>query len=462
MAELIGAIDGGTHGWAFSASLRDPAEVGYTETEFFLAGDATRYALSAGSDYAFDGVWHAQERDPAPFRTRLLVRRPVDPARFNGTVVVNWNNVSVGHENLPGMSAELVDSGFAWVGASVQKVGLHGYPFGEPRGLVAWDDERYGALSIPDDDLSFDIFTQVAAAVGPNRKAEPFDPLDGLAVRRLLAYGGSQSACRLATYYNAVQPLTRAFDGFLLLVYCGGGTLLDLSEPGPEIAEVPPMARALVNLLPFGSHQLRSDQSAPMLVLNSETEVPWYRAVRQPDTDRYRLWEVAGTAHASGGGAEDAQARQLRDFAALPPGPSIPAAPNPNTLSFGPVAEAVLHHMQAWINGGSPPAAQARVEFAGDPPIIVRDEHENAVGGIRLPHLAATTAAHRGASPEGVPDLSGSSTPFSADKLREVYRDHDDYVARFEAAVRQGLSEGFLLPRDGERLRAEAAAAPIP
>jgi hypothetical protein len=58
---------------------------------------------------------------------------------------------------------------------------------------------------------------------------------------------------------------------------------------------------------------------------------------------------------------------------------------------------------------------QARVEFAGDPPAIARDEHGNALGGIRLPHLAVPTATHRGASPAGVPDLSGSSTPFSAD-----------------------------------------------
>ncbi len=452
----------GAHGWAFGASLREPADVGYVETELFLEGEATRYTLSDGCDYSFDGRWVAEKRDAAPFKTRLIVRRPADSARFNGTVIVNWNNVSVGHENLPSISAELVDSGFAWVGASVQRVGLHGFPFGEPRGLVAWDNERYGALSIPDDDLSFDIFTQVAAAVGPDRKAEPFDPLDGLPVRRLLAYGGSQSACRLATYYNAVQPLTRVFDGFVLLVYCGGGTLLDLGEPGPELSEIPPVARALVNLLPFGSHQLRSDQSAPMLVLNSETEVPWYRAVRQPDSDTYRLWEVAGTAHASGGGAEEAKARQERDFGELPPGLSMPVAENPNTLSFGPVAEAALHHMQGWIHGGPRPPTQARVEFAGDPPIIVRDEHENAVGGIRLPHLAAPTGSHRGASPEGVPDLSGSSTPFPAEKLRQLYRDHNDYVARFEAAVHRGVGEGFLLPGDAERLCAEAAAAPVP
>ncbi len=106
---------GGAHGWAFGASLHDLSKVGYVETEFLLAGDATRYALAQGSDYGVDGRWSVEKTSSAPFRTRLLVRRPVDPARFNGTVVVNWNNVSVGYENVPGMSAELIEhccSGF--------------------------------------------------------------------------------------------------------------------------------------------------------------------------------------------------------------------------------------------------------------------------------------------------------------------------------------------------------------
>ncbi len=462
MERVSGPVSGGEHGWAFGASLGDLADVGYVESEFFVAGEAARYTLSETGDYSFDGRWAAEKGTASPFRTRLLVRRPIDPSRFNGTVVVNWNNVSNGHENLPGMSAELLEAGFAWVGASVQKVGLYGFPFGEPRGLVTWDFERYGTLSIPDDDLSYDIFTQIAAAVGPGRPAEPSDPMGGFTVRRLLAYGGSQSACRLATYYNAIQPLTQTFDGFLVLVYPGGGTLVDSTKPVPQQAEIPEVARTLVNLLPFSSHLLRTDLDAPLLVLNSETEASWYYAVRQPDSDSYRLWEVAGTAHASGGAAEETAARQERDFGSVPPGPSIPAAANPNTLSFAPVVEAAMHHMQRWMGGGPPPPPQARVDFTGDPPVIARDEHANAIGGIRLPHLVAATASHRGASPEGVPDLTGSSTPFSAETLRELYPDREAYVARFEAAVRHGLDKGFLLPRDAERLRAEVGAAQIP
>ena len=136
----------------------------------------------------------------------------------------------------------------------------------------------------------------------------------------------------------------------------------------------------------------------------------------------------------------------------------MPADANPNTLSFGPVTEAALHHVQHWISGGPPPPPQARIDFAGEPAAIVRDEYGNAVRGIRLPHLEAATASHRGASPDGLPDLSGSSTPFPAETLRKLYPDRAAYLARFEAAVRHGLDQGFLLPRDAERLRAEVAS----
>ena len=104
--------------------------------------------------------------------------------------------------------------------------------------------------------------------------------------------------------------------------------------------------------------------------IDAESELARRTAVRQPDTDSFRLWEVAGTAHASNGTAEEATARQLRDFGEAPTGLALPAEASPNTLSFAPVSAAALHHMDDWIQGGPPAPAQARVEFDGDPPAI--------------------------------------------------------------------------------------------
>ncbi len=89
-----------------------------------------------------DGVWPAQPTTHADFRTRLLVRRPVDPAAFNGTVVVEWDNVSAGFDTGPTWTAaidELLRRGYAYVGVSAQKVGVEQ--------MKASNVARYGTLT---------------------------------------------------------------------------------------------------------------------------------------------------------------------------------------------------------------------------------------------------------------------------------------------------------------------------
>ena len=38
----------------------------------------------------------------ADYTTRMLVRRPADPKKFNGTVIVEWNNVTAQHDSCVG------------------------------------------------------------------------------------------------------------------------------------------------------------------------------------------------------------------------------------------------------------------------------------------------------------------------------------------------------------------------
>src|SRR5208282_2253677 len=106
---------------------------------------------------------------------RIVVRRPSDPAKFNGTVVVEWLNVASGYEAAPDwtyMGEELVRAGYAWVGVSAQKLGVEGGPgllslpgAAGSGGLVASEPARYGSLDHPGDQYSYDIYTQVARAL---------------------------------------------------------------------------------------------------------------------------------------------------------------------------------------------------------------------------------------------------------------------------------------------------------
>src|SRR5262245_16413521 len=449
-ATVTGPVGGGAHGGAFGRTILDLDRYGYVDEEYFLSGVATRYGLAAGSDPGRDGKWVVEPRGTSDYQTRILVMRPADAAAFNGTVVLSWNNVSAGFDSCTGVdSVQLVEEGFAFVGVTTQRVGVHGFPE-QPAGLAAWDAERYGSLSIPSDDYSYDIFTQAARAVGRDRARTGVDPMGGLDVRFVVAQGHSQSAGRLATYVNAVQPVERAIDGFLLGLYFGSGSPLEVGE-----AVMNPATSGGLRTMRVGSNLLRDDLDVPMMVVNSEMEATPCYAVRQPDTDLFRLWETAGTSHVYYQAMAGIAPKFERDF-----GMAVPVERGMNEVPAAPVNDAALHHFHGWLGGGPAPPAQARIDFAGDPPTIVRDEHGIARGGIRLPQVEVPIATNSSipAGDEFTQRLGGSCIPFSEEKLRALYGDEATYLARFEDATRAAEKAGVVLPRDVEPLIEEARA----
>ena len=117
-----------------------------------LPGGGGRPLRAGRRHRAREGGRWSVEPVARPYKTRLVVVRPVDPTAFDGTVIVLWNNVSAGYENFGGGDTpEVFERGSAYVAASVQRVGVHGQP-DNPQGLRDWDPERYGTLSIPSDD----------------------------------------------------------------------------------------------------------------------------------------------------------------------------------------------------------------------------------------------------------------------------------------------------------------------
>ncbi|MGE0622014.1 MAG: alpha/beta hydrolase domain-containing protein [Pseudomonadales bacterium] len=446
-ATIEGPVTGGRHGWPFAASLQDVARLGYVEAEYFLAGTAKRYRDVGESFSQRDGQWRAEVAGEAPFKTRLLVYRPIDPGRFNGTVILTWNNVTAGYDLFGAESLELFEGGFALVCLTTQKVGIEGLP-PVPQGLAHWDPERYSSLSIPSDDYSFDVFTQAALAVGSDRHRTS-DPMGGLDVRRVVALGASQSAGRLATYINAIQPLTQALDGFILAIYFGRGTPLEVGDAVVNINQ--PAAGAQTRLT--GSNLIRDDLGVPVFVVNSELEAIACYGVRQPDTDTFRCWESAGTCHVSQQIQDTRQRLQERDGVV-----GRPADPGINRIPMALLYDAVFHHMQRWLADGTPPPVMPKIEFAGDPAEVVRDGHGIAVGGIRLPQVEVPTAVNS-AIPRGegiLALLGGSCAPFSRDKLESLYGDVDRFLEAFERAARAAVDAQVLMPRDVERLVAEA------
>src|SRR5690606_32938102 len=180
----------------------------FVEQEYLISGSAKKY--KAAGALGSDGKWQVKVASSNhPYNTVMVVRRPADAARFNGVVIVEWLNVSTGYplDVDWGMTQEeILREGYAYVGVNVQKAGIQGV-----QKLTQYGD-RYAGASIPHDDISYDVLSQTAKAV----REQSDLMLGGLKPRKLIASGHSQSAARLVTYTNAIQPIDKLFDGILI------------------------------------------------------------------------------------------------------------------------------------------------------------------------------------------------------------------------------------------------------
>ncbi|HUI49116.1 MAG TPA: alpha/beta hydrolase domain-containing protein [Acidimicrobiia bacterium] len=436
-ADLSHELTGGSGVFMGSATPTNLQAVGYVEHEYVAAGTASSYRAVGALGH--NGRWKFVPATSAPYRTRVLVRRPADPARFSGTVVVEWLNVSGGVDADPewtSLREEIIRRGDAWVGVSAQRIGVMGgrvlvsvpVPGAEAagKGLKAIDPARYGSLEHPGDGFSYDIFTQVARAIRSG------GGLGGLEPKRVIAAGESQSAFALVTYYNGVQPLTHAFDGFF--VHSRGAIGLPLVAPG-KYADIASSLSGTPSIF-------RTDQDAPVLDIQTETDVASILnsyAARQPDSARFRLWEVAGTAHADA---------HLVGSSAKYIDCGVPINNGPMHI----VAKSALRALTTWLTNGQAPPIAPRIEVApGANPQIERDPDGIALGGIRTPPVDVPVAALSGApgpNPSTICLLLGSTKPFSAARLAQLYPSRAAYLQRYDADADAAIKAGFVLPED--------------
>ena len=447
----LSALKGGSGVFIGSPIPVNLKRAGYVQREYAASGTATSY--TATSPLTTDGNWSFAPGDSSPYRTRVLVRRPADPARFSGTVVVEWLNVSGGVDADPEWATtheELLRRGDAWVGVSAQQIGIMGGPVlvrvdapgaeNAGKGLKSIDPARYGSLDHPGDGFSFDIYTQVARAIRSGTR------MGGVRPKRLIAAGESQSAFALVTYYNGVQPLTHAFDGFF--VHSRGAVGLPLVSPG-AYADIAGSISGTPTVF-------RGDQNTPVLDVQSESDVTSvlssYKA-RQPDSDRFRLWEVAGTAHAD---------QHLIGSTSANIDCGVPVNNGPMHV----VAKAGLHALVAWMETGTAPPTAPRLEVTADAsPQIQRDGDGVALGGIRTPPVDVPVAALSGApgpNPSTICLLLGSTNPISDARLAALYPSRAAYLKKYRADTDAAIKAGFALAQDRAALLAFAEPSRLP
>ncbi len=440
----------------------DLAAAEYVGEEWFLSGVARSYALEG--ERGNDGCWRARYDGEAPFTTRVVVRRPENPARFNGTVLVEWLNVSAGLDAAPDwlfLHRHLMREGAAWVGVSAQKAGIDGGGLVPGMPLKRADAQRYGSLVHPGDAFAYDLFTQVGRVL---RAGHP-GPLGRRAAERVIAIGESQSAGFLVTYVNAVDPIERCFDAFL--IHGRGGTAAGLDGAylrAPRDGDLSRTGRGLI-----GAHRIRADVRVPVLNLQSETDVVSLGGgrARQLDSERFRLWEVAGAAHFDTYGLVAAHfddgslsIEELARHLAPTDKPMGLVARSP--VNAGPqqhyVLQAALDHLERQVRDGTPPPEAPRLETTdAEARELVRDELGIARGGIRTPWVDAPSAVLSGLGQggEGFLFLFGTTRSLDDGTLAQLYPGGaDEHRSRFAASTTTALQAGFLLEADAEEVRA--------
>jgi hypothetical protein len=461
---IEGPVTGGKGAPQVAATTFDLASVGYEQAEYFISGTAAAY--TSASPLTEDGKWSVTPAATAPYKTRLLVYRPIDPKKFNGTVLVEWNNVSGGLDASPiwlNAHDELIRAGYAWVGLTAQHTGVEGggSAIAANLDLKHADPERYGTLVHPGDSFSYDMFTQTGKAV----RKDAAVLLRGLKPKRVIGGGESQSAFRLTTYVDAVEPLTKGvYDGYLLYSRAGKGAALS-QDPQPAIPAPDPSL-------------IRSDLDVPVMTFTTETDLTTlgYLTARQPDTKRFRNWEVAGTSHADtytlGVGAKDVG--QPDSDAALfqtmldPPssfyGGIISCASPINAGPMTYVLRASIGALNTWVAKGTPPPKAPRLQTTGDAAApFVLDANGNAKGGIRTPEVDVPVATLSGLGQSGSNfcGIFGTTKPFDAAKFASLYPTHSSFLKAWNAATDRAVKAGFILPADAANLKIAATESTV-
>ena len=365
-----------------------------------------------------------------PYKTRIVIRKPLNDGDFSGLVLVESMHPSGNAWMLHFTHLYSLGSGHIAVDILTSN----------PTAFAERNPGRYGDLQIANGQSS-EIIAQVGALI---KSKQADNPLAGLPLRKMVLAGTSASAGVLIRYLPTHMSMRLAdlgpiFDGFLPT--STGATIQAIDVP---MIQVPTMTE--VN---GGNATRRQDGDAP--------------------GDQYRSYEFAGMAHIDS-----------RDAIAYYPDPcKFPISRFPMAAYMS----VALNHLFQWVDAGITPPRADRIwmdrNTANDGSHMALDPNGNAIGGIRNPYvdvpIKKISVRNQGAEPpitnphpfvgnrgpqaqNQLCGLAGYEIAFSRDQLRELYGNPQNYRAKVEQSYDQGVREGWALPIYKDVVMADAAA----
>jgi hypothetical protein len=406
------------------------ASRGYVEEEYFISGWADAFDP--------DGVRLAPD---IAFKTRFLVRRPIDAERASGSVFLDPLHM-INEMPASWSSAEwLMANGHAWVGVTVHNSSF-GRLYGFDGGLAALqqaDGDRYGRLHLEE----FDRPPRLHSYVGPAGT-------DSIALRWNMEMAHPQGHPIVGAVARALKSRPLLGDGLAERIYACG-----VSQTG----------NFWRSFLDHGWHELTGDVdrgpaiAAYVIIVGSP---PAHRPADAVLVNVLSEAEVVGTiVQMRAVAAEDSESPRVR-------GIELPGAPHTLTRSgngggdeghrhtdrpYEVFLRAIYASLDTWVRGGPPmPHVPRILRNVAALDGLARDEHGNALGGVRAPWLEAPRAQYLPRCP--CSPIVGEAIPFTDEILAQLYATDAEHARQWDRAVQRLVEDRLLLAEDAPELTA--------
>jgi hypothetical protein len=375
------------------------------------------------------------------YRTLVDVRRPVNPQRASGNVVVEPLHSGGIWGLLTNLQPYLVDNGDVHVGVAANSVVVN-------RLVKPADPTRYSTLNVP---ATAGAENQILAGVGGLLHSDPDTLLPDIGVKDTILGGWSETSVQTRSFINFVSSAGGAAD-----VTANGEPVYDGYFPAQ--AAVGTSGQAELGPIP--------DVGVPVVELQGERELLETLRVygnlgyRRADSDTYRLYEVPGMAHITSEPDDPASTYSLSVPCDRPPGAV------PSMFKQTQVWAMALDNLITWVTRGQPAPQAPRIELNGN--TVVRDANGNALRGVRTVYLdvATATVVPTSLNPGGLPGNPcgqiGYQLNFSQQKLVDLYSNHGGYVSQFVKDAHRLVAERWLLPQNASQDIVEAAQSAVP
>jgi len=359
-------------------------------------------------DYVTEEYFVSGTAAGAPYKTRILIRKPKHANKFSGMLVGEPT-----HRGGNALICQFARFGIGHRGHACATVAARPINLNNPAtpgaGLKEFNLERYGSLQVAGNQPN-EIIAQVGRLLRSNLSG---GPMGDYAVRTLILSGTSDSSGATRTYMSSGTMLDHAdlrmpdggpiHQGFFVTSTLGGAPV------------------ALVDV--------------PTIQMPSQSEVHGTNAYRQPDGDapgsELRIYEVSGMSH------NDAREN-----------PAFAGCTNPlSHFPHGALTFMGLQHLLDWGAHGTIPPRAAYMEVdndLSDGTRVALDEHGNARGGVRSTYLdvPAFTFTIPNSGP-GLCSQTGWITPLPAETLEVLYGNYGGYVSKVQHRLKALVDEGW-------------------